>query len=87
MAVIEDVIEVLTESMELGDRTADLDANTLLFGEMPEFDSLALVVVVTSLEERFDLQVDADDLNETVFDTIGSLTAFIERQICMGAET
>jgi len=87
MAIIEDVIKVLAESMELGERTAKLNANTLLFGEMPEFDSLALVVVVTSLEERFDLQVDADDLDETVFETIGSLTAFVERQICTGPKT
>ena len=81
MSLVETVIEVLGHSMELGERTADLSTNTLLFGEMPEFDSLALVVVLTSLEERFKVQLDVDGLDEADFETIGSLTAFVERQI------
>ena len=48
---------------------------------MPELDSLAVVEIVTSLEERFGFHIDDDDFDGDVFETVGTLTEFVERQL------
>ena len=86
MDIVKDVVEILSESIELTERADSLNENTLLFGEMPEFDSFTFVVLVTALEERFGFQVDADDLDESVFESIGSLVAFVESKVSVVEE-
>src|SRR3546814_11540676 len=51
MAVIEGVKRVLQETLQLGDRVERFDPSTPLFGSIPECDSMAVVTVVTALEE------------------------------------
>ena len=81
MAVIEDVKRVLQETLQLGDRVERFDAATPLFGGIPEFDSMAVVTVITALEEQFDIAVDDDDISAEVFETLGSLSRFVEAKI------
>ena len=81
METIEDVKVVLRDSLQLGERASGFDASTPLFGSLPEFDSMAVVAVITALEERFDLAVEDDEITAEVFETVGSLTDFIERKL------
>ena len=81
METIEDVKVVLRDSLQLGERASGFDASTQLFGSLPEFDSMAVVAVITALEERFDLAVEDDEITAEVFETVGSLTDFIERKL------
>lgn len=81
MAVIDGVKRVLQEALQLGDRVNDFDESTALFGSIPEFDSMAVVTVVTGLEEQFDIEVDDDDITAEVFETLGSLTQFVEDKL------
>lgn len=81
MSVLQAVISVLAENLQLGDQAADFDGNTELFGTLPEFDSMAVVVVVTGLEERFDFVVDDEEITAELFETVGSLAAFVESKI------
>lgn len=81
MAVIDDVKRVLGETLQIGDRVNGFDASTALFGSVPEFDSMAVVTVVTALEEQFDLMVDDDDITAETFATLGSLTNFVEEKL------
>jgi acyl carrier protein len=37
--------------------------------------------VVTGLEEQFDIEVDDDDFSAEVFETLGSLTRFVEDKL------
>jgi acyl carrier protein len=60
--------------------TADFDADTQLLGALPEFDSMAVVMVLTQLEETLGLAVADDEIDAEVFETLGSLTAFVEAQ-------
>ncbi len=60
--------------------TADFDAETQLLGALPEFDSMAVVMVLTQLEETLGLAVADDEIDAEVFETLGSLTAFVEAQ-------
>ena len=81
MAVIDGVKRVLRETLQLGDRVQSFDESTSLFGSIPEFDSMAVVAVVTGLEEQFDIEVDDDDFSAEVFETLGSLTRFVEDKL------
>lgn len=81
MAVIDGVKRVLQETLQLGDRIKGFDESTALFGSIPEFDSMAVVAVVTGLEEQFDIEVDDDDITAEIFETLGSLTRFVEQKL------
>lgn len=81
MAVIDGVKRVLQEALQLGDRVQSFDESTSLFGSIPEFDSMAVVAVVTGLEEQFDIEVDDDDFSAEVFETLGSLMRFVEDKL------
>jgi acyl carrier protein len=48
-----------------------------LFGSLPELDSMAVVAVITALEERFGFEVDDDEITAETFETVGSLSAFV----------
>jgi acyl carrier protein len=51
---------------------------TELFGSLPELDSLALVELITVIEERFGFELDEDDITAEVFGTVESLAAHID---------
>ncbi|MBP7710909.1 MAG: acyl carrier protein [Gammaproteobacteria bacterium] len=75
------VIDIIASSLQLGERARSLTSESRLLGSIPEFDSMAVVVVVTSLEERFGFAVDDDEIDAEVFQTVGSLADFVERKL------
>jgi len=81
MAVIDDVKQVLGETLQLGARADGFSADTPLFGAIAEFDSMAVVTVVTALEERFDIFVEDDEIEAEVFATVGSLADFVSQKL------
>ncbi|HET8726369.1 MAG TPA: acyl carrier protein [Alphaproteobacteria bacterium] len=78
---IEQLRLILKETLQLGGRADRLTPESGLFGTIPEFDSMAVVQVVTALEERFDIVVEDDDITAEVFETVGSLANFVERKL------
>jgi acyl carrier protein len=84
VSVIEDVKAILGQTLQLRAKVTRFDAHTALFGSMPEFDSMAVVTVVTALEERFGITVEDDEISADVFETIGSLSRFIEAKLARG---
>lgn len=72
------VIDVLTQTLGIEDRAAAMDAETPLFGSMPELDSLAVVELAAALEDRFGITINDDDFTGDVFETVGSLSDFVE---------
>lgn len=68
---------LLEDALQLGTRSADFEADTLLLGNLPELDSMAVVTVIAALEECFHFIVDdGDDLAEA-FESLGSLTQYV----------
>lgn len=80
MSTLDDVRSVLRDTLQLGDRAASLQVATPLFGTLPEFDSMAVVTVVTALEEQFDILVDDEDISAETFATVGSLCNFVDQK-------
>jgi acyl carrier protein len=62
-------------------RATAMHASTELLGSLPELDSMAVVELIYALEERFTVEVDGDEVTADVFETLGSLAAFVETQI------
>jgi acyl carrier protein len=76
------VAEVLGQSLCLAPEvTAGLAAESLLFGNLPELDSMAVATVLTALEDRFHILIDDDEVSGELFETVGSLAAFIRGKL------
>jgi acyl carrier protein len=79
------VAGVLGESLGLAPEvTASLSADTLLFGNLPELDSMAVATVLTALEDRFQILIDDDEVSGELFATVGSLAAFVAGKLAQG---
>jgi acyl carrier protein len=75
---IDAVKAVVVETLGVEDRADTLDASTPLLETLPELDSMAVLELVLELEERFGITVEGEDVTAEVFETLGSLTAFVE---------
>jgi acyl carrier protein len=58
-----------------------MNEETALLGAVPELDSIAVVNLITALEERFDITVADDEIGAAAFETLGSLTRFVESKL------
>lgn len=54
-----------------------LDRASQLLGAMPEVDSMALVSILTALEQHFEIHIDDDEVDATLFASVGSLVDFV----------
>jgi acyl carrier protein len=79
--VLNEVRNVVGSALRLGARTQKLEASTPLLGAIPELDSMAVVQVITALEERFGITVDDDDIGAETFATLGSLSDYVEQKL------
>ena len=77
MDVTREVIRVLDEVLSLNGRGASFTRETHLLGSVPEFDSMAVVSLITSLEEQFGIVFDDDEIDGATFSTVGTLADFV----------
>ncbi len=81
MSFVEEVRTLLAASLQLGgERAAGLHADTPLLGNLPELDSMAVVGVITALEEHYGFMVDDDEISADTFATLGSLAEFVREK-------
>ena len=73
-----EVRSVLIHTLDLQQAPDALTPDTTLFGALPELDSLGVVALVTALEEQFNITIDDDEFGAELFETLGSLSAFVE---------
>jgi len=76
-----EVIGVLTRVLDLGGRSAGLGPDTPLLGSLPELDSMAVATLITSLEEHFAIVIDDDEIDGSMFATVGTLVAFVNTKL------
>lgn len=70
---------ILDDVLSLEGRARDFGASTPLLGAIPELDSMAVVSLITAVEERFGIEIADDEIDGAVFATFGSLLDFVER--------
>lgn len=78
---LDDVRNILIDVLSLGEAGKSLDAQSALLGSIPELDSMAVVNLITALEEHFGIVVDDDEISAGTFETLGSLTAFVQQKL------
>lgn len=53
------------------------NAETPLFGALPELDSMAVATLLTDLEDRLDIIIEDDEIDAEIFETFGNLLAYL----------
>lgn len=81
MRSLEQVKQILSSVLGLGERGNAMTSETPLLGNMPELDSMAVVSVIAAMEEHFGIVFDDDEINASAFQTVGSLAALVDRKI------
>lgn len=79
--VRKDVVAILDEVLGLKGRAAKFRDDSPLLGAVPELDSMAVVALINSLEERFGFSVEDDEIDGSTFATMGSLVVFVESKL------
>jgi acyl carrier protein len=81
-ATVDAVRSVVAATLGIDEpRVAAMHAGTELLGSVPELDSMAVLELVYALEERFEIEVDGEEVTGDVFETLGTLAAFVEAQL------
>lgn len=78
---LEEVKNIVADVLSLGDARATLTADSGLLGSIPELDSMAVVTLITALEEHFGITVDDDEIGASTFETLGTLANFVEQKL------
>jgi len=81
MASIDEVKSILTTVLNLGGRASGLTADSRLLGALPELDSMAVVSIITALEDHFAIAVSDDEISADTFATLGTLVAYVDSKV------
>jgi acyl carrier protein len=78
--LLEEIKGALAEVLNM-EENHSITLNTSLFDEL-HLDSTSVLELLMTLEDRIDgLEIDPDELEPDVFNTVGSLAAYIEKQL------
>jgi acyl carrier protein len=78
---LDEVRKILADVLSLADGGNSLDEQSALLGSIPELDSMAVVNLITALEEHFGMVIDDDEISAGTFETLGSLHAFVQQKL------
>lgn len=73
------VRDILVQTLQLSDEST-LTEDTELLGNIPEIDSMAVVTILTALEEQYDFFIDDSEISAETFETLGTLVEFVDRK-------
>lgn len=81
MSVDKQVLRILDEVLGLKGRSARFDRGTALLGSIPELDSMAVVALLTAFEEQLGVAIEDDDIDASIFASVGSLSDFVAERV------
>ena len=58
-----------------------MDADSGLFGHLPELDSMAVAGLLTEMEDRLDILIEDEDVDGEMLETYGGRLAFVEGKL------
>ena len=77
-STVDEIKSLIGEKLGIADRVSSMDASTALMGSLPELDSLAVAELLAAIEEKFGFGVDDGDISIDMFETVGTLAAYVE---------
>jgi acyl carrier protein len=81
MDIHNEVLAILDDVLSLDGRSRSFTRETALLGAVPELDSMAVVALITSMEERFGFIVEDDEIDGSAFATVGTLSDFAQGKL------
>lgn len=76
---VERIKEILRRDLRLGDGEPIADDAPLVGSDL-DLDSLDILLLVSSIEKSFGLRIPNDELDRGAFESVTSLSAFVERR-------
>jgi acyl carrier protein len=76
-----DVLAVLDDVLGLKGRALGFSPDTPLLGAVAELDSMAVVALLTALEERLGIVVEDDEIDGNTFASVGTLVGFVDAKL------
>jgi acyl carrier protein len=77
----EDVRRLVGRTLRIESRISALEADAPLLGAIPELDSIAVVQLLTALEEHFGIEIADDDIDASAFVSLQALSDFVQRKL------
>jgi acyl carrier protein len=81
MDLRKELLSLLDEVLHLEGRASSFDEHTPLLGALPEMDSMGVVSLLTAFEDRLGFSVEDDEIDGSVFQTFGTLEAFVRNKL------
>ena len=81
MSIDEEVLKILRSVLQVGPGGAQLRADSALMGSVAELDSMAVVSILTAIEEKFGFSIDDDEVDGRMFTSVSSLTHFVRAKL------
>jgi acyl carrier protein len=75
------VIRIIDDVLNLHGRGTGFTRQTHLLGAVPEFDSMAVVALVSTLEEQLGISIDDDEISGATFASVGTLVDFVAAKL------
>jgi acyl carrier protein len=82
--VLQQVKSILLNVLQIKESDHSFDLNTPLLGAIAEFDSMTVVTIITALEDCYGFSIEDDEIDASIFETVGSLVAFVEGKLQAG---
>ena len=79
--VQQEVLGILDEVLSLKGKAFAMTRATPLLGTVPELDSMAVVTLLTTMEERFGFTIADDEIDGSTFATVDSLMNFVQAKL------
>ncbi|MBX9894631.1 MAG: acyl carrier protein [Nitrosomonas sp.] len=73
--------KILAEVLGLNERVNSIEQDTILLGNIPELDSVAVVAILLEIEKRFSMTIKDDEISARTFETFGNLVDFISKKL------
>lgn len=79
--LLADTLKILRDTLRLGPSAVGMNASTRLLGGLPEFDSMAVVSVLTALEEHHGIAFEDEEMRAESFETVATLVSLLEAKL------
>lgn len=79
MSTLESVLKILDGELNLKGKALAFTEDTKLRGSVLQLDSMAIVSVITALEEQLGFEFPEDHLDGEIFESVGSLVECVAR--------
>lgn len=82
---VEDILLLIGDAIGNTEIVRQLSEQSALLRAVPELDSMAAANIMLGMERQFDFVVHDDELEEEIFETVGSLRAFAQSKLAQAS--